>query len=264
MNSCGPADFEVICKAVMNVLDFVIYALWVFPLVAQAAIAFGMIRRKSVKSFPIFFTYTVVVFFSETGLLVFHPIGNVYYQLYAYKEGLAVLLGLAVILEILRYILPPYSSPRFVFNFVWILAGLFAVTALLMLVLAMPTMGNYSMLGIIILAERSVRFLQASLLIVVIALMSVLGLTWQHESMGILVGFGVYSAVALAAFEFGAPLHWMSLTASSILNSAGYNIAVLIWAFYILRPPRRRTPAQPLPAADLAEWNNTLDDYLNQ
>jgi hypothetical protein len=148
-------------------------------------------------------------------------------------------------------------------NLVWILAGLFGVTALLMLVLAKPTAGNYSAIEVVLLAERSVRFLQASVLIVVIALMSVLGITWQHESLGILVGFGVYSTVALAAFEFGAHLHWMSLIAFSILNSAGYNLAVLIWAFYMLRP-RRRPPLNSLPDADLTEWNDALSSYVNE
>jgi hypothetical protein len=246
----------------MTLLNLVIYALWVFPLVVQAAILFGMVRRKLVKSFPIFFTYTVVVFFSETALLVFHPVGNVYRRFYTYKEALAVVLGLAVILEILRYILPPYSSPKFVFNFVSLLTGLFAVTALLMFVSAKPMTGNYAMYEVIVLAERSVRFLQASLLIVMIALMSLLAVTWQHESLGILIGFGIYSAVALVAFECGA-LHWLDPVAFSMLNSAGYNVAALIWAFYILRP-RRTKPLDRLPNPDLAEWNNTLDNYVNQ
>jgi hypothetical protein len=246
----------------MTLSYFVIYLLWVFPLVLQAAIVFGMVRRKLVKKFPIFFTYTVVVLFSETGLLFFKPAGNVYHRLYSYKEALAIVLGLAVIFEILRYILPPYSSPRFVMSLVWVLTGLFAVTALLMFVSAKPMTGNYAMYEVVVLAERSVRFLQASLLIVVIALMSVLGLTWHHEALGILIGFGVYSAVALVAFECGA-LHWMNPIAFSMLNSAGYNIAALIWAFYILRP-RPTMPVERLPNSDLAEWNNALKSYANQ
>jgi hypothetical protein len=46
----------------------------------------------------------------------------------------------------------------------------------------------------IILQERSARFLQVCLLIVAIAMMSRLGLTWHHYSLGIAAGFGVYSA----------------------------------------------------------------------
>lgn len=246
----------------MTLLNFVIYALWVVPIVLQAGIVLGMVRYKLVRSFPVFFSYTVWVFFAETGLLFFiHP-GNVYQRLYLCKEALAVVLGFAAIFEILRHILPPSTSPRFVVNLVWVLAGLFAVAALMMFVSAKPMMGNYAMYEVVMLAERSVRFAQASLLIVVIALMSVLELTWQHESLGILLGFGVYSAVALVAFELGA-IHWMNPIAFSMLNSAGYNVAALIWAFYILRP-RRRKPVGCLPNADLAEWNSALNNFVSQ
>jgi hypothetical protein len=246
----------------MTLFNLVIYALWVFPLVLQAAIAFGMVRRKLVKSFPIFFAYTGWVLFACTGLLFLKPSGNLFHHLHWCEEALSIVLGLAAIFEILRHILPPYSSPRFVMHLLWVLAGLFAVTALLMFVSAKPMTGNYAMYEVIVLAERSVRFLQASLLIVVIALMSVLGLAWHHEALGILIGFGVYSAVALVAFECGA-LHWLNPIAFSMLNSAGYNVAALIWAFYILHP-RRRTPVERLPNADLAEWNSALDNYVNQ
>src|SRR4029077_12254048 len=111
--------------------------------------------------------------------------------------------------------------------------------------------------------ERSVRFLQSSLLIVVIALMSRLGLSWHQESVGIAAGFGVYSALALACFELGAHLHVISQLALALVNSAAYNLAVLIWAFYILRPSRV-TPVEDLPKTDLAEWNSAVTDYVNQ
>lgn len=246
----------------MTPLTLVIYALWVFPILVQGAIVFGMVRRKLVKSFPIFFTYTLWVLFSAAGLLFLKPLGSLYHHLQWCEEALSVVLGLGAIFEILRHILPPYSSPRFVMSLVWVLTGLFAVTALLMFLSAKPLTGNYAMYEVVMLAERSVRFLQASLLIVVFVLMSVLGLTWHHEALGILIGFGIYSAGALVAFEFGA-LHWMNPVASSMLNSAAYNVAVLIWAFYILRP-RRRSPLDRLPNADLTEWNNALNNYVCQ
>ena len=260
---CEPDGFEVICRVgTMTLFNFIIYGLWVLPIVLQAAILLGMLRRKLVKSFPVFFAYTAWVLFSAAGLLFLKPYGNLFHHLHWGEEALSVVLGLSAIFEILRHILPPFASPRFVITLVWVFAGLFIVTALLIFVSAKPMTGNYATYEVIVLAERSVRFLQASLLIVVIALMSVLGLGWHHEALGILIGFGVYSTVALVAFECGA-LHWLDPVAFSMLNSAGYNIAVLIWAFYILRP-RRRRPVEPLPSAGLADWNDVLDNYVNQ
>lgn len=246
----------------MTILVVVTFVLWIFPLTLQAAIVFAMVQRGLNKNFPIFFSYTLCVLCSETGLLFFIHSGSTYLRLYSCKEALAIVLGFAAIFEVLRSILPRDTSPRFVVNLVWVLAGLFTIAALAMFFFAKPSTGTYSTYDMVSLAERSVRFAQASLLMVVIALMSVLGLTWQHESVGILLGFGLYSAVALVGFEF-ASKHWISLVAFSILNSAAYNVAVLIWAFYILRP-RRRKPLGRLPNADLTEWNDALNNFVDQ
>jgi hypothetical protein len=143
-----------------------------------------------------------------------------------------------------------------------VLTALFIATTLLMLIFDKPTAGNCSMCQIAMIGERCVRFIQASALIVVIGLMSVLGLTWQREAIGILTGFGLYSALALVAFEFGPHLLWINRTVFALLNSGAYNVAALIWAFYILGP-RRRNQLERLPNADLAEWNNVLDNYVN-
>jgi hypothetical protein len=241
---------------------FITKALWILPLALQFAIALVMLRRQLVKSFPVFFSYTVLVFSEGIALLFLKPNTNRFALIYWCTEALAVLLGLAVIFEILRHILPPYSSLRFVLNFVWALAGLSAVTALLILILAKPGTGE-PIYEVVMLGERSVRFLQASLLIVVIVLMSRLGLSWRQQSVGIAAGFGLYSALALAGFELGGHLHVISAHTLALLNSAAYNLATIIWAFYILRPARV-TPVEHLPKADLAEWNSAVTDYVNQ
>lgn len=247
----------------MSFMHFVTDVLWLLPLILQAAIALVMIRRKLVTIFPFFFTYTTGVFSKEIALM-FVPYGrHAYALIYWYAEALVALLGFAVIFEILWNILPPSGSLKFVLNVVWILASVTAIVALLMLIWAEPGNGRDRVLEVIVLAERSVRFLQASLLIVVIALMSRLGLTWHHESVGITAGFGMYSAVALAVYQFGYHLHLMSTTAFLLLNSGAYNLATVIWAFYILRPVRV-TPVSHLPKADLAEWNSAVTDYVNR
>jgi hypothetical protein len=232
------------------------------PVIIQSAIVFVLITRKLTKIFPFFFSYTAAVV-STSLVLDFLPYGHRAYSLvYWSGDALAILLGFAVIFEILRYILQS-PSLKLVLNAVWILATISAVVALAMLVWGKPSMEKDWLLEVIVLAERSVRFLQASLLIVVIALMSRLGLTWHDESVGITAGFGVYSALALLIYEFGFHLQKMSSTVFVLLNSAAYNLAVIIWAFYILRRVRV-TPVEHLPNADLREWNSAVTDYVNQ
>jgi len=247
----------------MSLSHLVTTTLWVLPLVLQTAIAFVMLRRKLVRIFPIFFSYTVVVLSREIALLFLKYPGNLYALVYWCGEALAVLLGLGVIFETLRHLLPPYPSLRLVLKSVWILGVIAAVTALLMLVLTNGGTGTDRVFEFIILAERSARFLQACLLIVVIALMSRLGLTWHHYLVGIVAGFGIYSALALAALEFRAHLHFVSDATLVLLNSAAYNLAAIIWAFYFLRS-WRRTPVEHLPKTNLAEWDEAVTDYVDQ
>ncbi len=237
--------------------------LWILPLALQAAVALVMLRRSLVGVFPIFFSYTVLVLFRETTLLFLPYPGNAYALIYWCGEALAVLLGLGVIFETIRHIFPPYARLKLVLRSVWLLACILAATALLMLIRTHGGAGTDRVLEAILLAERSARFLQASLLIVVIALISRLNLTWHHYSVGIVAGFGIYSAVALAVFEFRAHLHLLKYPVLASLNSAAYNVAAIIWAVYFLQS-WRVTPVERLPDTNLSEWSTTIADYVDQ
>jgi len=271
------------------ILYLVTKTLWYFPLVLQVAIAAVMLRRKLAEVFPVFFGYTVVVASRETALLFVPYTGKTYSLVYFWGEALAVLLGIGVIFETLRNILPPYPFLRLVLKLVWVLGGMAAATALLMLLFSrgpptaqktategpaahadvavpdkeMPPKKKDPVLESIFLLERAARFLQVCLLIIVIALMSRLGLTWQQYSVGIVVGFGIYSALNLAALEFRSHLHFVTDGMFELINSAAYNLGALIWAAYFLRS-WSRTPVAYLPKTNLAEWNEAVNDYVNQ
>lgn len=247
----------------MSSPHLVTMTLWVLPLFLQAVIALAMLKRKLVTSFPIFFSYTVVVLSGDTALLFLKYPSNIYTLVYCCEEVLAVLLGLSVIFEILGHILPSSPFMGFVLKSIWILGGMAGVAALLMLVLTPGGAGENRVLEFIFLAERSARFLQACVFIVVIALMSRLGLTWRHYSVGIAAGFGIYSGVALAGFELRGHLHVVSDATFALLNSAAYNVAAVIWTFYILQS-WPKTAVERLPNANLAEWNEAVGGYINQ
>src|ERR1700761_4732056 len=116
----------------MSFAHLVTMTLWVLPLVLQAAIALVMLKRKSVTSFPIFFSYTVLVLSGDTALLFLKYPSNTYTLVYCCEEGLAVLLGLAVIFEILGDILPSSPLLGVVLKSVWIFGAFAGVAALLM------------------------------------------------------------------------------------------------------------------------------------
>jgi hypothetical protein len=247
----------------MIFLHLITRVLWVVPLVLQAAIAFVMARRKLFVLFPVFFAYTVVVLSQDIVLLFLRYPGNAYARVYWCGEALAVLLSLGVIFESLKYLFPPFPFRRLLLKCVWVVGAIAAVIAIAMLLIANNGAGTARIFEFVILLERSARFLQTCLLIVVIALVSRLGLTWRHYSVGIVAGFGIYSALDLVILEFHSHLHLISDSTLFLLNSAAYNVAAIVWAFYCLRS-WRRTPLERLPKADLAEWNDAVGDYVDQ
>ncbi len=247
----------------MDFLHLITRLLWVAPLILQAAIAFVMVRRNLVVIFPVFFGYTVVVLSQDIALLFLRYQSNTYARVYWCGEALAVLLSLGVIFESLKHLFPPFPFRRLLLKCVWVAGALAAVIAIGMLLLANYGTGAARIFEFVILLERSARFLQTCLLIVVIALISRLGLPWQHYSVGIVAGFGIYSALALAMLEFRARLHLVSDSKLVLFNSAAYNLAASVWAFYFLRS-WRRTPLERLPKTDLAEWNEAVGDYVDQ
>jgi hypothetical protein len=237
--------------------------LWVVPLVLQAAIAVVMWRRKLVRIFPIFFSYTVLVPSRDAALLFLTYPKDLYALVYWCGEALAVLLGLGVIFEILRHIFPPYPSLRLVLKPVWILCIIAILTAVLMLGFSDGGTGARRALESVILLERAARFLQVCLLILVIALMSRVGLTWHHYSIGIVAGFGVYSALDLAVLEFQAHQHFLTDATFVLVKPAAYNLGAVIWAAYFLRSWSTK-PVEYLPKTNLAEWNEAVSDYVHQ
>ncbi len=232
--------------------------LWVLPLILQFAIAVSMLWRRQATVFPVFFAYTIVVFCRELLLLFLNQA-----LIYWCGEVLAILLGLAVVFEVLRHVLPSSSSLRYILQLVRIVGSVAAVTSILMLLFTNGTAGADPIFEFIILAERSARFLQACLLIAMLALMSRLGLEWDTLSVGIVAGFGIYSAIALVGWELRAHLSVISHATFVLLNSAAYNLAAMIWAFYIIRPQRRALVAH-LPKANLADWNSAVREYVHQ
>ena len=132
------------------------------------------------------------------------------------------------------------------------------LVALAMLIWTKGPAGADVALEWIILSERSARFLQVCLLIVAIALMSRLGLTWRNYSLGIAAGFGVYAALDLVLLELRAHLHLMSDSTFVLLRSAAYNLGVLIWAYYFLRP-QGREPDRPFAWYRLGELERRFD-----
>jgi len=237
--------------------------LWLAPLVLLCVIAVTIFVRRLAWRYPLFLAYTVLLPTRDAILLFLPYAQHSYSTVYWWGEAGAVLLSLGVIAETIWHLIAPYPFIRIIFRVFWAVAILAGGASLAILLWGNGPAGPDLSLERIILLQRSARFLQVCMLIAAIGLMSRLGLTWHHYSLGITVGFGVYAALDLALLEFRANLHVISDNAFVLLRSSAYNLAVLIWAFYFLRR-RRVSRVDHLPSTDVANWNDTLTEQIEK
>src|SRR6266849_3928571 len=249
----------------MKVPHAITVALWIAPIVIQSVIVIVMLHRKLVEIFPVFFTYSVLVPAREVILLFVRNHPDPYSRIYWFSEAIVVAVSLGVIYEVIWHLIRPYSFlRRFAFRFFWIVAAVAVALGLIMFLSSSRSGEPNALFEIIILLERSVRFLQACLLIVLVLLMSRLGLTWQYYAVGIATGFGVYSASDLALLELRAHLHLITDGTLVLLNSTAYNVAVTIWALYFVPSRPRKVIVGGLPDTEIARWNEVLSEYLKK
>ena len=240
-------------------------ALWIMPIVIQSIIVIVILHRKLAKVFPVFFTYSVLIPAREILLLFVRNHAKVYSSIYFFTEAIVVALSLGVIYEVIWHLIRPYSFlRRFALRLFWIVAAVALALGLIMFLSSSWSFRPDPVLEIIILAERSVRFLQVCWLIVLVLLMSRLGLTWQYYAVGITTGFGWYAASDLALLELRGHLRLITNETLALLNSTAYNVAVTIWALYFVPSRQRKVVVASLPNTDIARWNEVLSEYLKK
>ena len=215
------------------------------------------------RTISLFFSYTLLLPARDAALYFLPHPGDRYSSVYWSGEGVAVLLSLGVVFELVGDFARPYPFLRFLLRALSMAGVIAGALALALLIWGKGPSGADLALEWIILLERSARFLQVCLLIVAIALMSRLGLTWHHYSLGIAAGFGVYSALDLILLELRAHLHIVTDAAFVLLRPAAYNLGVLIWAFYFLRP-QGGNPIDRLPGNNLANWNDEVSEHVDK
>jgi hypothetical protein len=247
----------------MHFSHLLTFVLWFLPLTLQVAIAASMLYRGLASQFPFFFSYNLFVPARDLILASVPNGGNLYSAVYWWGDGGAILLALVVIVEVAFHLIGRYPFLLFLFKILLGLAAIAAMAALASLVWTRGPAGADLALEWIIYTERSVRFLQVCLLILMIALMSRLGLTWRTYELGIAAGFGLYAALDLILLELRAHLHAVTDNSFVLLRSTAYNLGVLIWAAYFLLP-RRRPPVDRLPDNDLAQWNDELNQKVDK
>ena len=176
------------------------YFFGIIPAALQALIAVVIIRRQLFRTFPIFTRYTIYqvvtigVIYTELALQV----SSLHYAYTWYPLQICSIgLGFGVIYEMFKIVLQPYDA----FARIW--RVLFFVTSFALFAFAVfwviSGTGSHAdrLTQSMSLLQRSLRFIQVGLLLLLFALSGALGLTWRSYSFGLALGYGTFAIVQI-------------------------------------------------------------------
>jgi len=239
---------------------------WVAALVLQAILAGVLLAKKMWRKFPLFLSYAVTnLGLGLTAYVVFRSRSPfAYFITYWVKEGLGLLLGLAVVYEIFVHLFRPYPGLRKLATLVF--QGVVVCLLILgcIVAYAQPVGERTPIVASVYIVEEATRILEVGLLLTLFLFASVFGLHWRQYAFGIALGLGIFVTVELVAvamrFQFG-------ITANpifGIVRTVSFNLSLVIWMSYLLAPELATSPAEMPKRAQLEQWNNAIMELIYQ
>ncbi len=226
----------------------------------QLGVLVAMYRRGLHRDYPYFFNYTILQVLTEPILFVIEKHSyTMYYWGYYVSIALSALISFAVLHEIFHDAFRPYEALRdlSVILFRWS-ALLVLLVGVMWAITAVQSSQVDAITNGILLAQRSVRLMQCGLVFFLLLFSEYLGISRRHVLFGIALGFGIFASVSMlfaAAVAHGTFVH---LPVLRRINSAAYDVSVLIWLGYAaLAPVRGRVPSG---SARSKDWNYALED----
>jgi len=243
-------------------LRLIDYVIWLSAPTLQLGVIVAMYRRGLQRDYPYFFNYAILQVLGDTILFIMHkgPYALYYYS-YWVNSALCAVVSFAVLYEIFQNAFRPYEALR---DLSVILFRWSALVILLVAVMWALNSGNSAENGAItntiLLAERSVRLMQCGLVFFLLLFSEYLGISRRNLLFGVALGFGLFASVNMlvaVGLSHLAVRGVISRSALSLINSAAYNISILIWLGYALLAPSR---SSALAAMRSKDWNSALED----
>jgi hypothetical protein len=242
------------------------YALWVVLPVMQSIIGYRMWTRRLYRDYPLFFAYTISHVVRFAVLFYCYRLGmrDVYRHAYLAAEAVDLVLKFGVICELFSNLFRPYEGIREV-GFI-LLRWASVILMLVSVVVAAFSAGSDSdrFLAAFFAIERSVEIIQGGLLFLLFMLSSSLGLRWKEPTLGIALGFAVVTSVHLATFTLRAQFGMTSQDVLSLISSAGYNCAVLVWLGTLYARAPAHQIGRRMQHWDVESWNQALLQLLRR
>ncbi len=246
----------------MSLARIFYYIMWVVPIILQAAIAYGMIRRGLRDQFPLFCNYVAFQSLSSSFLFVVFHLKHypIYFYTYWSCSVVTAALGFAVIHEIFDTTFRPFAALRDFSRVIFRWAALILALMVGVMMTTSSASGSSRLIVGILTVERGVLLIQSGLLLFLLMYSSRLGMTWKHHSFGIALGLGFNASAHLILNSLRTNLGPAWNSTYNLLASVCYCVTVMTWTAYMFSPePARVTEeAQFAPKPILQRWNQVL------
>lgn len=226
----------------------------------QLATAIFIMRRKQVRTFPVFFAYTI--FHLVQAILSFGAY-RISYTVYFYEwwfgELLDIFFTFAVIQEIFVVTFQPYEALRRWGIRLYVSGVLLLATIAVFMGVQHPH-GYTPRLSALLTLDRSASFVQIGLLFFLFLFCRLFGMTWRHYVFGIATGFVVMASMMTSGeairTHFGNSIDsWIMMS-----NAIAFTLGVGVWTYYFASE-KSRVPLDQVPGTErLVSWNRALGE----
>jgi hypothetical protein len=234
-------------------MNWLTYVNWLAGPLLQITLLIFMVRHKSHKVFPRFFSYILFQTLKSACLfVVYRYFPESYFEAYWTGNAVSVIFTVAVMDEILRSLFKEYGGIQILGTtiFRWS-CGLLLLLAILG-ALSSSEVGGDRVVAAVFSFDRSVRLMQVGLFLVLMLLCRFLRNYSRQQVFGIALGFGVFASVELILVSFVMWYGNGQEAVVSLLKSTAYNAVTLLWIGYLKQQP------QLVPRVEAATHANTI------
>ena len=235
-------------------MNWLTYVNWLAGPLLQITLLVFMVRRKSHKLFPRFFSYILFQTFKSACLFVVYRYFPESYYFDAYWTGnaVSVIFAVTVMDEILHSLFKEYGGIQILGTtiFRWS-CGLLFLLAILGALSSSEAAAD-RVVAAVFSFDRSVRLMQVGLFLVLMLLCRFLKNYSRQQVFGIALGFSLFASVELILVSFVMWYGNGQPAIISLLKSTAYNAVTLVWIGYLKQQP------QLVPRVEAASNENTI------
>jgi hypothetical protein len=243
----------------VQLTDAVQNVAWVAVPVLELSIVVLMLRRRLVKTFPVFFAYIVCHIANHlVAAALYGRYALAYFWYFWIFEAVDFFLTLAVIQEIFIVEFNPYDALRNlglrIFRWSTVILCIFVSV----MAVAAPAAETNRQMAAFFVMDRSIYMVELGLMFVLFVFCRLFGMTWRHYVFGTAAGFIIMTSISTAVLavrthEGQGGNVWLNL-----FSPLGFMLTNLIWTSY-LASAKSIVPLNIVPRTDqLIAWNRAL------